>query len=46
VPKRITDLLGKKIIICDGAMGTMMQKYGLKAGELPELLSCTIPQIK
>lgn len=40
---KITDLLGKKIIICDGAMGTMMQKYGLKAGELPELLSFTDP---
>ena len=43
--KRITDLLGKKIIICDGAMGTMLQKYGLKAGELPELLSFTQPEI-
>ncbi len=45
MPKRITDLIGKKIIICDGAMGTMMQKYGLKAGELPELLSFTQPEI-
>lgn len=43
--KRITDLLGKKIIVCDGAMGTMLQKYGLKAGELPELLSFTQPEI-
>lgn len=43
--KRITDLIGKKIIICDGAMGTMLQKYGLKAGELPELLSFTQPEI-
>ncbi len=42
---KITDLLGKKIIICDGAMGTMMQKYGLKAGELPELLNFTDPGI-
>ena len=42
---KITDLLGKKIIICDGAMGTMMQKYGLKVGELPELLSFTYPEI-
>ena len=45
MPKKITDLFGKKIIICDGAMGTMMQKYGLKAGELPELLSFTQPEI-
>lgn len=43
--KRITELLGKKIIVCDGAMGTMMQKHGLKAGELPELLSFTNPEI-
>ncbi len=40
---KITDLIGKKIIICDGAMGTMLQKFGLKAGELPELLSFTNP---
>lgn len=43
--KKITDLFGKKIIICDGAMGTMLQKYGLKAGQLPELLSFTHPEI-
>lgn len=41
---KITDLLGKKIIICDGAMGTMLQKQGLIAGELPELLSFTHPE--
>ncbi|MBR0600416.1 homocysteine S-methyltransferase family protein [Sinanaerobacter chloroacetimidivorans] len=41
----ITNLFGKKIIICDGAMGTMMQKYGLKAGELPESLNITHPEI-
>jgi 5-methyltetrahydrofolate--homocysteine methyltransferase len=45
VKKKITDLLGKKIIVCDGAMGTMLQRYGLKAGELPELLSFTQPEI-
>lgn len=37
--------MGNKIIICDGAMGTMLQKYGLKAGELPELLSFTQPEV-
>ncbi len=42
--EKITDLLGKKIIVCDGAMGTMMQKRGLKPGELPELLSFTDPE--
>lgn len=41
---KITDLLGKKIIICDGAMGTMMQKHGLKTGGLPELLNFTHPE--
>lgn len=42
---KIKDLLGKKIIICDGAMGTMLQHHGLKAGELPELLNFTHPEI-
>ncbi|MDF2655948.1 MAG: homocysteine methyltransferase [Bacillota bacterium] len=41
---KIKDLLGKKIIICDGAMGTMLQHHGLKAGELPELLNFTHPE--
>ncbi|MDD4564022.1 MAG: homocysteine S-methyltransferase family protein [Eubacteriales bacterium] len=42
---RITDLFNKKIIICDGAMGTMLQQYGLKAGEIPELLNFTHSEI-
>ena len=33
-----------KFLIFDGAMGTMLQKYGLKAGELPELLNLTDPE--
>lgn len=41
---RITDLFGKKIIICDGAMGTMLQQHGLKVGEIPELLNFTHPE--
>lgn len=41
----ITSLFGKKIIICDGAMGTMMQKYGLETGELPESLNFSHPEI-
>lgn len=41
----ITNLFGKKIVICDGAMGTMMQKYGLKTGQLPEALNFTHPEI-
>ncbi|MGM0603068.1 MAG: homocysteine S-methyltransferase family protein [Bacillota bacterium] len=31
--------LGKKIIIFDGAMGTVLQQRGLKAGDLPERLN-------
>ena len=41
--KKITDLLGKKLLFFDGAMGTMLQESGLKAGELPELLNITDP---
>lgn len=29
------------ILIFDGAMGTMLQKYGLKLGEIPEVLNFT-----
>jgi len=41
----IRKLLNERIIICDGAMGTMMQKYGLAAGDLPEMLTFTQPEI-
>ncbi|MDD4583731.1 MAG: homocysteine S-methyltransferase family protein [Eubacteriales bacterium] len=42
----IRDILGRKIILCDGAMGTQLQKYGLQqAGELPETLNFTHPEI-
>ncbi|KAJ51054.1 5-methyltetrahydrofolate--homocysteine methyltransferase [Clostridium tetanomorphum] len=33
------ELLKKKTLIFDGAMGTMLQKMGLKVGELPEILN-------
>lgn len=33
------------ILIFDGAMGTMLQKKGLQAGELPECLNLTHPEI-
>jgi 5-methyltetrahydrofolate--homocysteine methyltransferase len=42
---KITDLFGNKIIVCDGAMGTMLQSHGLQVGELPELLNFTHPEI-
>ncbi len=41
----IKNVLGKKIIIFDGAMGTMIQKYGLELGELPDLLNITSPEV-
>jgi 5-methyltetrahydrofolate--homocysteine methyltransferase len=41
----IRDLLQKRILMSDGAMGTMLQKYGLKTGELPEVLNFTNPEI-
>ena len=43
--KKITELLGKRILFFDGAMGTMLQGSGLKAGELPELLNITNPAL-
>lgn len=37
----IRDLLGKRLLFFDGGMGTMLQKNGLGAGEIPELLNLT-----
>lgn len=37
--------LGKRILFFDGAMGTMLQKNGLAAGELPELWNLTHPRV-
>lgn len=39
------DLLEKKILIADGAMGTLLQASGLKAGELPEVWNVTHPEV-
>lgn len=39
------DLLKKNYILLDGAMGTMLQKNGLKLGEIPETLNITHPQL-
>ena len=33
----------KRFVIYDGAMGTMLQKYSLKPGERPDILSITAP---
>lgn len=39
------EFLRENIVIFDGAMGTMMQRMGLQAGELPELLNMTHPEM-
>lgn len=42
---KITDILGKSILFFDGGMGTMLQKNGLKGGEIPEVLNITNPEL-
>ena len=37
----IRDRINNEIILFDGAMGTMLQKKGLKLGENPEKLNFT-----
>ena len=39
----IRELLGKRIVICDGAMGTMIQKSGVPIETHPEMLNFTHP---
>ena len=34
-----------KLTFLDGAMGTMLQRRGLKLGEIPELLAITNPDL-
>lgn len=34
-----------RAVILDGAMGTMLQKGGMKAGEIPELINITQPEM-
>ena len=38
-------MLNNGFLIFDGAMGTSLQKYGLAAGELPELLNFSNPDM-
>ena len=38
---KMKELLDGKIVLFDGAMGTMMQKLNLRIGEIPELLNFT-----
>ena len=41
---KFEQLLNNNFIYLDGAMGTMLQKSGLKLGHLPELLNITSPE--
>ncbi len=41
----IKDLLGKRLVFFDGAMGTLLQQNGLAAGELPELWNLSHPDL-
>lgn len=41
----LQDRLGKELLLFDGAMGTQLQESGLKAGEIPELLNVTDPEL-
>lgn len=41
----IIELLSEQVLYFDGAMGTMVQKHGLKAGENPEVFSLTHPEV-
>ena len=36
--------IGKRIVFFDGGFGTLLQKAGLKAGELPETWNIVNPQ--
>ena len=39
----LMDLLGKKLLFFDGALGTMLQQKGLPTGALPELQNLLRP---
>ena len=41
----IRQLLGKKLLFFDGGMGTMLQRNGMSAGEIPELLNINRPEL-
>ena len=42
---KICELINQKRIYFDGGMGTMLQKQGLKSGELPELWNLNHPDV-
>ena len=42
---KLMDVIKDEVILLDGAMGTMLQRHGLKAGDLPELMNLTHPEL-
>ncbi|MEG1953058.1 MAG: homocysteine S-methyltransferase family protein [Hydrogenoanaerobacterium sp.] len=42
---KVTELLKNSYVLLDGAMGTMLQKNGLKLGELPEAYNIEKPDL-
>ena len=41
----LEQLLGRDFVFYDGAMGTMLQKRGLKRGQYPDLMNITAPDV-
>ncbi|MGL5616402.1 MAG: homocysteine S-methyltransferase family protein [Sarcina sp.] len=41
----VKDRIGKELLVFDGAMGTMLQKRGLKLGENPEIFNIKNPEV-
>lgn len=39
------DVIRERILVLDGAMGTMLQERGLKPGQSPEELNLTLPEV-
>ena len=42
--ERLTDILGRRRLYCDGGSGSLLQARGLAPGELPELWNLTRPE--
>lgn len=42
---KFLDKFGKELLFFDGAMGTQLQQNGLKAGELPEAMNLSAPDV-
>ena len=43
--RNIKEILGKRLLFFDGAMGTMLQRYGMGGGEIPELFNIEDPDL-